>query len=201
MMTVRTRRFSIIAGVALILLTNLIALLGVAFNHRGSPNSTLQLSQREFQHLDRWRGNSDNSGISLRLKWRVLGALHEHYHYPNDDPGWLNKAKLASLGFDVAMPISTERGQAAYGKQLSKPVFFVMEFDGPAYQQSIELARKSDEDDTKRVEDGNRARRATSLPQELNVNSRLFVVDAGLDPGRLHEGGVVGVSQSRKYCL
>jgi hypothetical protein len=180
MMTSWTRRFTIIAGVGLILLTNLVALLGVAFNHSGVPDSTLQLSQRELEIPYHWRKNSDNSGIALRLLWRFPGSRNEYYQYGDNDPGWLDQGKLASLGFDVAMPINTDRGQAMYRKQRSKPVFLVMELDGLAYQQSIELAKKEDEADPKK-KDGNERARPSALSQELNLNSRLFVVDAGLD--------------------
>lgn len=177
-----TRRHSKITGVALILLTNLIALAGVMFNHSGSVDSTLQLSQRELRIPYRWAQNHDNNGISLVLQWRLPGSLNQYQQYPGNDPGWLDKAKLASLGFNVAMPLDTERSRTAYQKQLSKPVFLVMEFDGPAYQQVIELAKKEDADESKKKEqDGARKSRPTVLSQELNVNSRLFVVDASLD--------------------
>lgn len=181
-MATRIRRFSIIAGVALILLANLVALLGVKFNKSGSPDSTLRLSQRELQIPYGWRLNNDNSGISLRLQWRYPGSLTEYYQYYNNDPAWLDKDKLASLGFGVSMPINTDRGRAAYEKQRSKPVYLVLEFDGAAYQQSIELAKKADMDDSRNKEGKNHKRnRPTALSQELNSNSRLFVVDAGLD--------------------
>lgn len=177
-----TRRYSMITGVALILLTNLIVLLGVIFNHSGLAESTLQLSQRELRVPYRWRQSNDNSGISLRLQWRYPGSLNEYQQYGDNDPGWLDKAKLASLGFNVSMPLDTDRSRATYQKQLSKPVFLAMEFDGPAYQQSIELAKKEDADDAKKkAGDDKKKNQPTALSQELNLNSRLFVVDASLD--------------------
>lgn len=176
-----TRRYSMITGVALILLTNLVVLLGVRFNHSGLADSTLQLSQRELRIPYRWRQNNDNNGISLMLQWRIPGSLNEYQQY-NNGPDWLDKAKLASLGFNVSMPIDADRGRTAYQKQLSKPVFLVMEFDGPAYQQSIELAKKADADDSnKKAVDDKKKNQPTALSQELNLNSRLFIVDASLD--------------------
>ncbi|SFI24185.1 protein of unknown function [Collimonas sp. OK307] len=177
-----TRRYSMITGVALILLANLIALLGVMFNRSGLADSTLQLSQRELQIPYRRTQNNDNNGISLGLQWRLLGSVNQYQQYRGNDPGWLDKAKLASLGFNVSMPIDTERGRTAYQKQLSKPVFLVMEFDGPAYQQSIELAKQEDADDSKKkAEDDKKKNQPTALSQELNLNSRLFIVDASSD--------------------
>ena len=177
-----TRRYSMITGVALILLTNLVVLLGVRFNHSGLADSTLQLSQRELRIPYRWRQNNDNNGIALMLQWRLPGSLNEYQQYNNNGPGWLDKAKLASLGFNVSMPIDADSGRTIYQKQLSKPVFLVMEFDGPAYQQSIELAKKADADDSKKKpDDGKKKDQPTALSQELNLNSRLFIVDASLD--------------------
>jgi len=177
-----TRRYSIIAGVALILLTNLIALSGVRFNHSGLADSTLQLSQRELRIPYRWRQDNDNNGISLSLQWRFPGSLNAYLQYSNNDPGWLDQAKLASIGFNVSVPIDTEPRRTAYQKQLSKPVFLVLEFDGPAHQQAIELAKKEDADNAKKeTEDDKKKNQPTALSQELNLNSRLFVVDASLD--------------------
>lgn len=171
-----------ITGVALILLTNLVVLLGVRFNHSGLADSTLQLSQRELRIPYRWRQNNDNNGISLTLKWRLPGSLNEYQQYGGNDPGWLGKTKLASLGFNVSLPIDTDRGRATYQKQLSKPVFLAMEFDGPAYQQSIELAKKEDADDSKKkAGDEKKKDQPTALSKELNLNSRLFIIDASLD--------------------
>ena len=154
------RRYSIITGIALIFLTNIVALLGVAYNHSGTPDSTLRLTQRELQIPYGSRLGIDNNGISLRLHWRMLGSMNQYQRYGENDPGWLDKAKMASLGFNVGMPIDTERSRTTYQKQLSKPVFLVMEFDGPAYQQSIELAKKKDADDSMKKERDDKTKKA-----------------------------------------
>lgn len=192
-----TRRTTLIAGVALILLTNMAALLGAAYNQGGEPTSTLQLSERELQ-LPYWRGNKDNSGITLDLRWRSSGTSNTVSPYDDDDPAWLDKAKLASLGFDVSMPIDTDPQRAIYRKQLSKPVFLALEFDGPAYRHVIELAKKRDAEDLEKNEGTDPKKvRPTALSQELNLASRLFVVDAGLDSEKLR----AKYPDTHHYCI
>ena len=58
-----TRRHSLIAGVGLILITNVVVLLGVAYNKSGTPESVLKLSQRELQVTYGGREGADNSGM------------------------------------------------------------------------------------------------------------------------------------------
>jgi hypothetical protein len=64
-----TRRHTLIAGLALILLTNAVALLGVYQNRSGEPESMLTLTQRELQQPYGWGMARENSGISLRINW------------------------------------------------------------------------------------------------------------------------------------
>ncbi|AMO96144.1 hypothetical protein CFter6_3511 [Collimonas fungivorans] len=132
--------------------------------------------------------------------------MNEYQQYSANGPGWLDKTKLASLGFNVSMPIDTDRGRTAYQKQLSKPVFLAMEFDGPAYRQSIELAKQEDADSSKKkAVDDKKKDQPTALSQELNLTSRLFIIDASLDretlrakyPDTRHYGIVRGQIQPR----
>ena len=66
-----SRAHTLIAGAALIVLTNAIALVGVAYNRSGEPDSTLTLTRRELQMSYRWWRDRENSGIALRLLWRM----------------------------------------------------------------------------------------------------------------------------------
>ena len=192
------RQYVMLTGIVVILLANLAALLGVAYNRNGARDSTLKLSQRELEIPYRSSFNSDNNGISLRLKYRFLGARNPYQRYDEIDPGWLDKAKLASLGFNVDLPIDTERSRTTFERQFSKPVFLVMELDGPAYQQSIELAKKKDAEELiKKEADRETKNQPVALIQEMAMNSRLFVIDAGLDREVLR----AKYSDRVRYCL
>ena len=171
------RRYTLIAGVALILSVNAVVLAGVAYNRSGDPTSTLQLSERELRHGR--LSSKENSGVALNLVWRV--------RHGNDAPDadWLDQAKLAALGFDVA----SERAERKYKRWRSKEVLLVLELDGPAYRQALARAQQKadDEEKLRLANPGNkeferRAKRAREAAEnEARQASRLFVVDAGLD--------------------
>jgi hypothetical protein len=195
-----TRTRFIIAGTALILATNLVALAGVAYNHSGEPESVLKLSQRELSLPYYAINQHDNSGISLSLRWRTLNA-------DSDTPGgfrggytgwrgasaWLDQAKLAALGFDVSKPLDSTEGRLHYNKLLSKEVLLVLELDGAAYQSALARAKEAAEQeqslfaanpDNPKLKE--RAKTANDrYLQEAQENSRLFAIDAGLDAAAL----------------
>ena len=189
-----TRRHTLIVGLALILLTNAVALLGVYWNRSGNPESMLKLSERELQQPYGWGMNRENSGIALRINWRVLSAdMNWNYPYSGGNPEWLDQAKMASLGFDVGPAADVQDDYRRNNRQLSKEAYLVLEMDGPAYQQSLQRARQNAaEQDAKLAalpdDKGSRtgAKRAhEGVNTEEQKNSRLFAVDAGLSQAQL----------------
>ncbi len=189
-----TRRHTLIAGIALLVVTNAVALLGVAYNRSGEPDSVLTLTQRELTP-DSWRMNHENSGVSLRIQWRLPGKAGESYYryYYSGSAGWLDQAKMASLGFDVSPPEGTQDKYRWASRQLTREVLLVLEMDGPAYQEALQRARQYvAEQDAKlaalpRDKDLQREAKEAheALTREENGNSRLFAVDAGLDQAAL----------------
>jgi hypothetical protein len=179
------------AGVTLILATNAIALIGVAYNRSGEPDSTLVLTQRELTAPYNRGMQRENSGVALQLQWRTLGVDLAANEYAGhwSAPAWLDKAKLASLGFDVSARPITGDGHGRYRKQLAKEVLLVLEFDGPTFREALDNARqrvareqillraypqdKTSQDKLRAASD--------ALRREEAENSRLFVIDAGLD--------------------
>ena len=191
-----SRGRTLIAGTAVIALTNAVALLGVAYNRSGEPDSVLQLTQRELHPAYHGWGVHDNSGMALRLDWRLITAerldindVTFEYSGYGGAPSWLDKAKLHELGFDLSRLEDTERGHRFYARQLPQPALLVLEYDGPAYQRSLQLVRAHAEREEAlragnpgRKEFEERARHARELLQrEEQSNSRLFAIDAGRD--------------------
>jgi hypothetical protein len=169
------------AGLALLVLANAVVLLGVAYNRSGASDGLLQLSERELRLPPTgWGVARDNSGIALRIDWRT------------GKPGWLDRGKLQSLGFDVS-GTDTPAARQRYSKQLPREVLLVMELDGPAYRASLSAARaEAERSEAKLASDPqNRAYRASAasaqrmLDYEEQGASRLFIVDAGLDAAAL----------------
>ena len=194
-----SRTHTLIAGLGLLALTNAVALVGAAYNRSGEPEAKLRLTQRELQTPYRWYGNRENSGLALSLIWRVLNEpsteteiYNWRYAGTGGTPAWLDKAKMEALGFDTSAPAASSdlRGRIRYEKQLPREVLLVLEVDGPTYQRSLALAKQyvaraeaklaSSPGDKNLGTRVNNAREA--LEWETDRNSRLFVVDAGLEP-------------------
>jgi Domain of unknown function (DUF4824) len=184
-----TRRHSLAAGLALIALTDTVALVGAAYNRSGEPESVLRLTQRELRPPYYW-AKRENSGIALKLQWRVLvEGTDEFGPYTTgsrwNSPQWLDKEKMRSLGFDVDRVESEVDDQHSFVRQRGRDVLLVLEFDGPAYQSSlahaVEAAAHSEKGN-----DADRARRdARELKEERTSRTRIFVIDAGLDAAPL----------------
>lgn len=189
-----TRRHTLIAGLALILLTNAVALLGVHRNRSGEPESMLKLTQRELQQPYGWGMSRENSGVSLRMNWRVPSAERNwNFSYSGGNPAWLDQAKMASLGFDVSPSKDMQDNFRWSSRQLAKEVLLVLELDGPAYQQALQRAQQyAAEQDTKlaalpddKAMQQNAKRAHEEARREEQDNSRLFAIDAGLDLNEL----------------
>jgi hypothetical protein len=195
-----SRKTTLLAGIALILVTNTVALLGVAYNRKGEPDSVLRLSQRELQSPYQWRANHENSGVALALRWRVLAddshdptGIVISYAGSGGSPKWLDQAKLSALGFDVRQREDTARNHARYDKVLAKDVLLVLELDGPAYRSALErLTQYAARQEALFAANANnkefeqRAKNAREqAKQEERESSRLFVIDAGMDAAAL----------------
>ena len=191
-----TRQHTLFAGLALILLTNAVALLGVYWNRSGEPESLLTLTQRELQRPYGWGMNRENSGVSLRIVWRVPTAQRSwNFAYSGGNPVWLDKDKVGSLGFDFNPPKEMQENFRWASRQLSREVLLVLEQDGPAYQQSLQQARQfAAEQDAKLAalpNDKSLQQLAKTAHDQARMeeadNSRLFAVDAGLDLDELRK--------------
>lgn len=184
-----TRKHFLAVGIALIAITNAIALTGVARNRSGGPDSVLKLSDRELDP-SRPGGRRENTGLAVRIRWRVVTEEDaQEYDFLGiwgiGRPAWLDAAKMASLGFDTTLPDTDEETGNSFQRQLSKEVLLVLEQDGPAHQEALARTARVAERLKASTKSDDRERAAKMVPAEKDLNSRLFVVDAGLDIGAL----------------
>lgn len=186
-----TRAHTLIAGAALIVLTNAVALGGVLLNRSGEPDARITLTERELGFGWGGMGWRENSGLALQLNWRVESSdqtsaghtLSGHYGQPE----WLDKGRMAELGFD--MPERDDAQHRRYERQLPRQVLLVIEYDGPSWQRMLARAQKNAgaHAAAAAANPGNEAfaQRAKGTAQhvavERNGASRLFAVDAGTD--------------------
>ena len=186
-----SRKKTLIAGLLLIAVVNIVVLGGVAYNRSGEPDSTLRLSERELRMRYPWEGLRDSSGLALRLEWRTLQPepkdvkqTASQYYSFQGTPAWLDATKMKSLGFDTSPPRDVEGGRRTAAGKSSREAMLVLEFNGVAYQTALARAIKYDLNNVTRPNE-NASDRATLLKREQGQNSRLFVIDAGLDAAAL----------------
>jgi len=176
------RQKALVIGTSIIVLTNAIALAGVAYNRSGTADSRLQLSERELSYNIYQR--EDNSGMAVSLLWKVLSkdilsaprkdSSYDWYNYSHE-AHWLDDAKMTELGFDVGAPAYRAPGVYSYKPLKDREVFLVLEFNGPAYatyvKQSILHATAQ----------GSKDEAVRQIKEAQDESSRLFVIDAGRD--------------------
>lgn len=192
-----TRKKTLLAGLALILGSNAVVLAGVAYNRASEPEAVLALTQRELALTRDWGADRENSGVTLKLEWRVVrtqaSTSPNYYDYGfsyGGDADWLDRTKLAQLGFDLSRPLPDPLlVEDYYEKQLPRPAFLVLELDGAAYASVLKRA-EAQATDAKAKLAANPAsaqlKAAAHTTQEILAkeragNSRLFVIDADLD--------------------
>jgi len=175
------KRPHLLLALALILVVNTFALTGVARNRTGSPEAEITLSERELW-LVTGAGHEENSGVSLRVQWDRHASTKD----------WFNAEKMAELG--IKKPVKPE-GSETIRWPLPKKIFVVLEYEGDAWRRFREekerkiseldeaLARGEEREPSRMSVDGE----IRSLKKDLSFASRLFSVDAGLDPGSLRD--------------
>jgi hypothetical protein len=189
-----SKQRALMLGIAIVAVTNAIALAGVAYNRSGEPVSTLQLTERELP-LMRWDWlDNHNSGIDLDVAWRMkpatdFSAESRSYYYDIYDRSWLGVEAMGALGFDVSKPPTADYAARHYARMLQREALLVLEYDGHAYQQALSIARQrlaaAKELSVRNPGDREFAERLKAaqgrLRDEELLSSRLFVVDAGLE--------------------
>jgi hypothetical protein len=171
------RRSGPLVACALLLLTNAIVLVGVAYNRRGEPEARLVLTERE---LRLGYQEKENTGLWLRLETSDVEP------WMAEGPGWFDQKKLEEIGFDCGVPPADPSAELFYEKALPRRVYAALEFDGNAWQSWI--ARR--EQELLHPPPGTSVsqtlvERKKQLESERVGHSRLFLVDVGRDPSGL----------------
>ena len=195
------------AGILVLILTNAVALTGVAYNRISPPDSVLTLTERELypQWSWMWR-EGENSGSSVRLQFRTESVPNPRLEETAGwdafsayggfgSVRWLDKDKLAALGFDVDTLSAAAKSGRHYERLSEREVLLVLELDGPAYARVLQDARDRvthlEQRAAAEPEDKQTAQRLRRARDDLEGQehhaSRLFVVDAGLDQATLRQ--------------
>lgn len=181
-------------GFVILIVTNIVVLSGVASNRAGTPETRITITERELQLP--YRVLEENSGLTLRLVWRALGQDKDYNNYNNwRSPVWFSTEKLEELGFNTDNYLGSKNDTSFYKQPIPKEVFIVLENNGEPYREAVkraEIALEKEKDlfklnsGDKRLRD-NFERAEKRLKRERITASRLFAIDAGLDPQKLRE--------------
>jgi hypothetical protein len=180
-------------AMVLLLVTNAFIFANVALNRSGDPDATLVVTERELSLAD--HSHRENSGVSLVLEWRILPPEGEH-KYGRFTP-WLDRRKLRELGFSEEELATGDSTGMDFGSSrvLPKPVYVVLEYDGGSYKEMVRRRERQLGEARQDLQEnpGDRAagkaldRARKELEREKKSASRLFAVDAGLDPQVLRQ--------------
>ncbi|UCF89266.1 MAG: DUF4824 family protein [bacterium] len=176
------RTKGVIAALALIVVANIGVLAGSVYNRSGGPWQKITLTERELA-LPRYYAflSREDSGMFLQLR----------YYSGSSEQSWFGRDKLEDLGFDVPKHIKevqAKRGELrSFGPQ---KVFVVLEYDGEAWKSYRDRVLENMEEIRKNMEDGALSRdagdrRLSIIEKTLLETTRLFPIDASLDPEKL----------------
>jgi hypothetical protein len=193
-MTTRVTLWVWVAGCVLILGTNALVLVGVSANRSGEPDAVIELTERELGLPYPGALTRETSGLALRVNWRfVHPRMGEFGQDDVNQSTWLDRAKLVELGFNVAEGTDPPERARLYQNMLPRGVLLVMEYDGDAFRQAVDEAQRRLDEATAELAahpgDPEHVQRQTwatrQLAREQEVESRLFVIDAGTDHAQL----------------
>lgn len=171
----------LIAGLSILIVTNLVVLSGVAFNRMGDATTQLALTERELSLFDFSRAADENSGVSLSIKWRVPTEADDMYYGFSAKDLTLTKDELLALGFNRIDSVNNPWVE-------SRELYWAFEFDGALHKAEIEkvdatyqtaLAAYNEQPSDENLRQKNQLSR--NLEREKSSNSRLFFIEAAVD--------------------
>lgn len=180
-------------GLALILVTNAVALTGVAFNRSGSPQAVLTLSERELKlPWAGWQEKDEDSSLALTLSWAVDGSFSGDVDHPysryDRTASWLDAKRLRELGFSLAPP-GEEWSWNRHSRMQPREMFLLLELEGDSHRRFLAATDAWAAEERERAEadpdEKAGARRLEHIENSVRDAhkraTRLNVIDAGLE--------------------
>jgi hypothetical protein len=185
------RRFGASAG--LVILTNAIVLIGIAYNRGGEPEAEITLTEREVPLSYEAFQSEENTELALRLHWQSPAHRWQVLMFePRPETEWFDQAKLEAVGYDCSLPLPDPSAEQYYDKMLPREAFVVLEYGGQAWARWLV---EWDRDKVFMAEQVNKGKRSKQDLERLNdaydrlpkTGSRLLAVDVGSDPIQLRQ--------------
>jgi hypothetical protein len=130
------RRYGPWLAAALVVLSNLAAWRAAAVNRQGEPEAVIILTERELQLPAK---QAENTALTLALAFepprpRGGGAPRE--------PGWFDRAKLQSIGFDCRRRVTAESADY-YRTRPPRRTYAALEYEGALWLKQLEQASRT----------------------------------------------------------
>jgi hypothetical protein len=173
------RRGLLVAAV-IVVLANVAAWGVAALNQRGEPEAVLVLTELELRLPEK---QTENTALTLSLVFepprpRPGGAPR--------DAGWLDRAKLESIGFDCSRPVTAENADY-YRTRPPRAAYAALEYEGDLWRRQVGRPPQAAETPgsgtmpASAVQDG--VMRAA--PRDPLLDSHLMAIDVDNDPAAL----------------
>lgn len=168
------KRASLIAANSIIVIANAFALIHGLRNRVGSPDAEITLTNRELRYFNPSPSDED-SGVTLHLQ-RTDSSHFYGIRQLENQPNWLDRQELQSLGFDCSVnPASPDAGRF-YQRQRPRQAFVALEYDGRAWRAWLETFE--------RAREGAQTQAIPSTNYSQSA-SHLVAIDADLIAGKL----------------
>ena len=188
------RRSGLWWAAALVVASNLGALGFAALNRSGEPEAVLELTERELRLPAK---QADNTALTLELVFELPRPAGPRR--PLREPGWFDRAKLQSIGFDCSTPVTPEN--ASRYIRPPRTTYAVLEYEGEAWRRQMagplpEAAQPPAQGATLEKPAAAGADRMAGAPppeatprggQDRLRQSHLIVIDVGNDRARLRQ--------------
>jgi hypothetical protein len=115
------RRPGLFWAAALVVAANAAAWMAAARNQAGEAEAALVLTERELRLPPR---QADNTALTLSL---VFEPPRRQPREEVREPGWFDRAKLESIGFDCRKPVTPEHAEY-YRTRIPRSVFAALEY-------------------------------------------------------------------------
>ncbi|MCY7295116.1 DUF4824 family protein [Alteromonas sp. a30] len=167
----------LLLGLCILLGSNALVLSGVAYN-RMEEKSQLTLTERELFLPYNQGAIKENSGILLRLKWRLPTPENAPYSPYSPKEIKTDEEELITLGFSIPGEHKSEWAQ-------TRELYWALEFDGDIHKKEVKKAEDAyrtatleyQENPSKRNKQYQK-RSQTAFEKEKVNNSRLFFIQA-----------------------
>ncbi|HYK90232.1 MAG TPA: DUF4824 family protein [Acidobacteriota bacterium] len=167
-------RIGLLLAIALVVVGNAFVFIGVRSNRAGAPLETIELTERELVLQSQ---PEDNTGVTLQINW-----------WPRYWPGGFDREKLQDLGFRCPSP----SGPGDFERRMSpRAAYVALEYQGPAWERWLK------EQEAAAAKTPPPITAAPSHASGFDSGTRLFFVDAALDPDKLMRR----YSDRRKYLI